>query len=566
MAKPFLKWAGGKRQLLPDIMERLPADVRECKKYIEPFVGAGAVLFHLLESEEFRNLKEYHIIDVNIELILCYEAIKEDAALVYSELEKLMFSYPKTHEERADRSISGSYYDIRAKWNQNIVSRLNELKPASRAIRVAQTIFLNRTCFNGLYRVNKQGEFNVPIGRYKKVSFPTERMLKEVQIALQDVQIHLGSFEKCEDLADENTFLYFDPPYRPISKTASFTSYTKDGFDEQDLKNLFDLYYRLNEKHCLLMMSNSGRGGTPDEDYIEAMFHQFDVDEVKATRAINSKGNSRGAVNEIIVKNALSNKEIISYLNGLMVPEERYTARQLSELLVNGIVLSPIDQRPMPSDGKNSPRYHRMVKNAIRCSPDYPNHPSKVWEHLRIEEEKSDDGELICYLETKNISNDDKFEVILDDKTKILFGRGRIDDWCVYVENNGTRSAPKDVEYFSYLKKLGLSIGNQRVYSEFCEIWEKVTMEPDKSIKPIIRDLVSEHPEEFKLNSEKWYSVLYMTMVSEENYKNTKLGKRLKRLGVYQLLIEGSSANEAANWSRGKRWREIASVCEKHGF
>ena len=566
MAKPFLKWAGGKRQLLTQIMERIPSESEECKKYIEPFVGAGAVLFHLIErSKEFK-FTEYHIIDINVELILCYKALKQDAFLVYSELKKLIDKYPNTHQERSDRKTPGSYYVVRNEWNETIISTLDELDDKSRAERVAKTIFLNRTCFNGLYRVNKQGGFNVPIGNYKKLSFPSLEELEEVQKALKNVKIYHGSFKLCEEIADEHTFLYFDPPYRPLTITSSFTSYTKYGFNDEDLDDLFELYLRLNEKNCLLMMSNSGRGGTPDEDFIEVLFEQFDVDEVKASRSINSKGDSRGKVNEVIVKNSLSNKEVISHLNGLMIPNKRYNYNELAVLLKENVELSDTDLKPMKSDSKATPRYVRMVKNALRCWPNNPAHKSKAWPNLRKDEMMSK-GKKYWYYIIPEISVGNKgFQIQINDDMKIIYSRGRIDNWCVYIHEEDSRTAPKDTAYFGYLERLAGEIGNEIVYNEFCEIYSKVTKIPEHGMAEMIRQIISHHPEELQLESMKWYSVLYMAMVSEENYKYTKLGKRLKKLGVYQFLIEGQSVEYAANWSRGKGWREIAAECEKNGF
>ena len=566
MAKPFLKWVGGKTQLLPAITERLSSEVEGCKKYIEPFVGGGALLFHLLTLGDEYKFDEYHIIDINIELILCYEALKHDARMVYSELEKLINAYPETHEERGNRDLPNSYYGVRDKWNENLISKLDELDHESRAKRVAQTIFLNKTCFNGLYRVNAKGEFNVPIGSYKKPSFPTLPQLTAVQDALQYVEIHHGSFELCEAIADEHTFLYFDPPYRPISKTSAFTSYTKDGFSDEDLQKLADLYYRLNEKGCLLMMSNSGSGENADEDMLEIMFQQFDVDTVKASRSINSKGDSRGKINEIIVKNSLSNKEVIRHLNGLMIPEVRYTAEELAKLIYENVELSDTDLNPMTSDSKKTPRYFRMVKNALRCWPGNPNHNSKAWPRLRKDEYKSTSKKYIYYIIPEISVGSKAFHIQINDDIKIIYARGRIDDWCVYIHEGESRSAPKDTAYFSYLERLAKEIGNETVYGEFCEIYAKVTKNPDYSMAEFIRQIISQHPMKLQLESMKWYSVLYMAMVSEENYRNTKLGKRLKRLGVYQFLMENKSVEYAANWSRGKGWREIAAECEKHGF
>ena len=171
MARPFLKWAGGKRQLISEIEARLPSDIDECSSYVEPFIGGGAVLFHLLESRRF---DEVHISDLNPELVLCYRTLQEDADEVIKHLSKMIESYPSEQEDRKE-----SYYAIRDNWNSD-VGKISSLSKTRKAKRTAQTLFLNKTCFNGLFRVNRKGEFNVPIGSYVNPSFPTSEGLLEV--------------------------------------------------------------------------------------------------------------------------------------------------------------------------------------------------------------------------------------------------------------------------------------------------------------------------------------------------------------------------------------------------
>ena len=207
MAQPFLKWAGGKRQLMKEIETRLPKNLESYNTYVEPFIGGGAVLFHLLEKYDFENV---HISDLNPELILCYEMLKLDAESIIKNLDKLIEAYPEEIDDRKE-----VYYKIRTDWNED-VGNINSLSKSKKIKRVSQMIFLNRTCFNGLFRVNRKGEFNVPIGNYKKPSFPKAENLLEVQKALENVTIHLSSFENCEFWVDKSTFIYFDPPYRPL--------------------------------------------------------------------------------------------------------------------------------------------------------------------------------------------------------------------------------------------------------------------------------------------------------------------------------------------------------------
>ena len=185
MAKPFLKWAGGKRQMIPAIEKRLPRDIDELDTYIEPFIGGGALMFHLLEKHSFENV---HISDLNPELILCYREIQRDASRIYDKLHELIDAFPEDIEGRKP-----VYYQIRDDWNTG-VDKIEEMVQSERATRVAQMLFLNKTCFNGLYRVNRRGGFNVPMGDYKKPSFQTEETLVRAHEALQGVQIHLSGY------------------------------------------------------------------------------------------------------------------------------------------------------------------------------------------------------------------------------------------------------------------------------------------------------------------------------------------------------------------------------------
>jgi DNA adenine methylase len=289
MARPFLKWAGGKRQLIQEIESRLPSDFDICKSYIEPFVGGGAVLFHLLEKRTF---EEVHISDANPELILCYRVIKSDAKLVSKHLSNMIDSYPANLN---DRKIQ--YYTMRDDWNCH-VGLLSKLSKNQKAIRVAQTIFLNKTCFNGLFRVNRKGEFNVPIGSYDSPSFPSLDELLEVQKTLKSVHIHLASFERCEKWADESSLIYFDPPYRRINKS-SFVSYSKDDFGDKEQIKLAKLFKRLDEKGSKLILSNSYNG----DDFFIDLFIDYEINFVKARRSINSIGNGRGQIDELLIRN-----------------------------------------------------------------------------------------------------------------------------------------------------------------------------------------------------------------------------------------------------------------------
>ena len=295
MARPFLKWAGGKRQLMKEIEARLPSDIEECKSYIEPFVGGGAVLFHLLETRTF---EEVHISDVNPELILCYRTLKSDAESVIKHLSKLIESYPSEQDQRKE-----SYYTIRQDWNSN-VEKIPSLSKTQRAKRTAKTLFLNKTCFNGLFRVNSKGEFNVPIGSYVNPSFPSSESLLDVQRALQSVTIHEAPFEECENWIDGTSFVYFDPPYRPLSATSHFVSYSKGDFNDEDQKRLATFFRTLDKTGAKLLLSNSDPKNTnPNDEFFDNIYSKFTIDRVSANRAINSKGLKRGPINELLIRN-----------------------------------------------------------------------------------------------------------------------------------------------------------------------------------------------------------------------------------------------------------------------
>jgi len=295
MAQPFLKWAGGKRQLMKEIETRLPKNLESYNTYVEPFIGGGAVLFHLLEKYDFENV---HISDLNPELILCYEMLKLDAKSVIRNLDKLIEAYPEEIDDRKD-----VYYKIRTDWNED-VGNINSLSKSKKIKRVSQMLFLNRTCFNGLFRVNRKGEFNVPIGNYKKPSFPKAENLLAVQKALENVTIHLSSFENCEFWVDKSTFIYFDPPYRPLSDTSHFVSYSKGEFDDENQKQLAHTFRSLDKNNVKLLLSNSDPKNTvADDEFFDELYSGFDIQRVSANRSINSNPDKRGIITELLIKN-----------------------------------------------------------------------------------------------------------------------------------------------------------------------------------------------------------------------------------------------------------------------
>ena len=266
---PFLKWAGGKRQLISQMLTYFP---KNFNKYIEPFVGGGAVLFYL--KPKFSN-----IIDINKELINCYKVIKNNV----SELIELL----KVHKNEENY-----YYKIRVlDRDEKKFNKLSHIEKASRMI------YLNRCCYNGLYRGNSKGQFNVPFGKYKNPNFCDKENLLAVSKSLQNVKLKYGSFENCLDYAKKGDFVYFDPPYYPLSKTSSFTSYTKENFGEDSQQELYNVFKILDERDCKLMLSNSYN------DYIKDLYKDYKVISLDARRAINCNAAKRGNIKELLVLN-----------------------------------------------------------------------------------------------------------------------------------------------------------------------------------------------------------------------------------------------------------------------
>lgn len=291
LSKPFLKWAGGKGQLLNKFKEIYPQELinGEIKIYIEPFVGGGAVLFDILQNYQ---IEKAYINDINKELINCYRCIKANAEEVIKQLDILEKEY-LTSEDRAIY-----FYKVRDRYNEIQLNAHYDFE------KCADFIFLNKTCFNGLYRVNKDGKFNVPHGKYKNPLICDKENLRSCSNLLQKVEISCGNYEEILEKVGNNTFLYFDPPYRPLIENNSFVSYDKSGFDDNDQIKLADNYKALNNKKCLLMLSNSDPKNTNEEDnFFDDIYKGFEIERVFAKRMINSSASKRGDITEIIVMN-----------------------------------------------------------------------------------------------------------------------------------------------------------------------------------------------------------------------------------------------------------------------
>lgn len=272
LVSPFLKWVGGKRQLIPAIMEHLPKNINNLN-YYEPFIGGGALFFHLQPQNAFIN-------DFNEELVNVYNVIKDNLPELISDLKK--------HKNEADY-----FYEIRS------LDRSDEFQNLSLVERASRVIFLNKTCFNGLYRVNNAGEFNAPFGRYKNPNIVNEPTLKAVNKFLNssNVRISSGDYSEILATADENSFVYFDPPYHPISESSNFTGYVQGGWNIFDQIRLREVCDDLHERGVKFLLSNSSA------QFIRDQYENYTIKTVKATRAINSNGADRGEIDEVLIKN-----------------------------------------------------------------------------------------------------------------------------------------------------------------------------------------------------------------------------------------------------------------------
>ena len=293
IVKPFVKWAGGKTSLIPQITKYFPFELRNGKieKYIEPFVGGGAVLIDILQKYD---VKQAYAFDINKDLINCYNVIKYKVEDLIQKLDKKEKEFlPLRIYERQKY-----FYDIRTKYNSYFLNDELDVERAS------EFIFLNRTCFNGLYRVNKSGKFNVPFGKYKNPTICDSRNLRNLSILFKNTIFKYGDYKESESLIDENTFVYFDPPYRPLSVTSGFTSYTKEDFNDENQKELAKYYNRLNFKNAKLMLSNSNPKNTDEnDDFFENIYKGFNINEVSAKRMINANAKGRGEISELLITN-----------------------------------------------------------------------------------------------------------------------------------------------------------------------------------------------------------------------------------------------------------------------
>ncbi len=290
--KPFVKWAGGKKQLITELQKHYPAELgKSIRKYAEPFVGGGAVLFDILSQYI---LDEIFICDTNAELINTYIILRDHP----DDLIALLAQYQAEYLPLDNQLRKAYFYEKRARYNT--LQQADQLKIELAAL----FIFLNRTCFNGLYRVNRTGAYNVPIGSYTSPLICDEENLRMVSSALSKVTITQGDYRLSNDFIDSGTFVYFDPPYRPLNATANFTAYNKIIFDDKAQEALANYIQQLSDRGAYIVISNSDPKNTnPSDEFFEMLYPNMKILRVSASRMINSNAKARGKITELLIRN-----------------------------------------------------------------------------------------------------------------------------------------------------------------------------------------------------------------------------------------------------------------------
>ena len=293
MAKPFIKWVGGKSQLLEEIRKKYPQKI---EKYCEPFVGGGAVLFDILQKFQ---PKEVLINDINKELINTYLQVKNHCEELINQLNELQTQYKKLGQE--DRKVL--FYEKRTRYNELKVNG-DELENLEKATLF---IFLNKTCFNGLYRVNSKGLFNVPFNNAKNPLICDAENLRLCSQVLQNVILKTGDYKECESFIDEKTFVYIDPPYRPLTQTSAFTSYSENQFLDKEQIELAQFIDNIAKKGSTILASNSDpKNSNEDDNFFDNLYSNFEIERVSASRMVNANPEKRGAINELLITNIAS--------------------------------------------------------------------------------------------------------------------------------------------------------------------------------------------------------------------------------------------------------------------
>lgn len=290
--KPFVKWVGGKSQLIDRLEKFLPEPYESVlKKYAEPFVGGGALLFRVLSKYNFEQI---YIGDTNAELINAYTVIKNEAENLIEMLMGMQANYLSMNFD----GRKNYYYSARDRFNHTFLNKKTSIEKA------ALFIFLNKTCFNGLFRVNRRGQFNVPMGDYKNPSICDEKNIRNISCNLKNVTIVCGDYSMSKKFIDRDTFVYLDPPYRPISETSAFTSYNAEVFDDAEQIRLARFFDEINQTGAKIVLSNSDpQNINPDDVFFEELYRAYNIEKVEAKRMINSKSEGRGKIRELIIYN-----------------------------------------------------------------------------------------------------------------------------------------------------------------------------------------------------------------------------------------------------------------------
>lgn len=298
IAKPFIKWVGGKSQLIEQLDKQLPADFDNWENvtYIEPFVGGGAMLFYLLQR--YPNIKHAVINDINSDLTTCYQTVRDMPEQLILSLCDIESAYLGLQSEDARKEF---FLTARERYNQKNLDPIEN---------TTLFFFLNRTCFNGLYRVNKKGLFNVPFGKYVNPTICNSEIIRKDSELLQRVEILNGDFEATFEYAKGNTLFYFDPPYRPLSDTSSFKDYSKESFNDDAQERLKEYCDKIHEAGFKFMLSNSDCKGKNEKDnFFDTLYGAYEIERVWASRSINSVPSKRGKLTEILVHNYRTRKE-----------------------------------------------------------------------------------------------------------------------------------------------------------------------------------------------------------------------------------------------------------------
>ncbi|MDR2923655.1 MAG: Dam family site-specific DNA-(adenine-N6)-methyltransferase [Treponema sp.] len=299
-AKPFIKWAGGKGQLLEQFERYYPNELKKgtIKKYVEPFLGGGALYFSILGKYKIQNA---YLSDLNRDLVLAYNVIQNKPDILLDFLEQ----YQRQYDETAADKRRDLFLAVRKHFNEQRPEINCKKLSDNRISRAAQFIFLNKTCFNGLFRLNSKGEFNVPFGKYKSAAIFDPDNIIAVSAVLQNAEIVQAAYPDCYTSVNDKTLVYFDPPYRPITRTSCFTTYTGSEFTDKQQIELAVFFQRLDkEKEAKLMLSNSDPTGiNPNDTFFEKIYQGYSIHKVAANRSVNCNAAGRGKISELLITN-----------------------------------------------------------------------------------------------------------------------------------------------------------------------------------------------------------------------------------------------------------------------